>query len=94
MKAHFKTTLLALSIAQILQVQSVHAQEEITNKTKEKEEQIEVIEVKGFGASLGKALREKRFSDSVVEVISSDDLGILPDVSITDSLVRLPGVAA
>lgn len=92
MKTHFKTTLLALSIAQILQVQSVHAQEEATNK--EQEEQIEVIEVKGFGASLGKALREKRFSDSVVEVISSDDLGVLPDVSITDSLVRLPGVAA
>jgi iron complex outermembrane recepter protein len=94
MKTNFKATLLALTIAQVLQFKSVHAQENVTNNTAEKEDQIEVIEVKGFGASLGKALREKRFSDSVVEVISSDDLGILPDVSITDSLVRLPGVAA
>jgi len=89
MKGSFKATLVALAVAQSIQVQSVNAAE-----TTEKQEQIEVIEVKGFGASLGKALRKKRFADSVVEVISSDDLGVLPDVSITDSLVRLPGVAA
>jgi iron complex outermembrane receptor protein len=90
MKGSLKTTLVALAVAQALYAQVAFAEEAKT----EKEEQIEVIEVKGFGASLGKALRQKRFSDSVVEIISSDDLGVLPDVSITDSLVRLPGVAA
>lgn len=92
MKGSFKATLVSMAVAQCLQIQSVSAQEALTEN--KKEEQIEVIEVKGFGASLGKALRKKRFADSVVEVISSDDLGVLPDVSITDSLVRLPGIAA
>lgn len=85
----FKTTLVAVAVAQCLSAQAVFAEE-----AKDKKEEIEVIEVKGFGASLGKALRQKRFADSVVEIISSDDLGVLPDVSITDSLVRLPGIAA
>lgn len=85
----FKTTLVALAVSQILAAQSV-----VADETEDKMKDVEVIEVKGFGAALGKALREKRFSDSVVEIISSDDLGVLPDVSITDSLVRLPGIAA
>lgn len=85
----FKTTLVAMAVAQCLSAQTVFAEE-----AKDKKEEVEVIEIKGFGASLGKALRHKRFADSVVEIISSDDLGVLPDVSITDSLVRLPGIAA
>ncbi|KMT66992.1 hypothetical protein XM47_00700 [Catenovulum maritimum] len=76
-------------MSQLLYQPAVFAAENV-----ETEDEIEVISVKGFGSSLGKALREKRFSPSVVEIISSDDLGTLPDVSITDSLVRLPGIAA
>lgn len=92
MKGSFKVTLVALAVAQCMQIQAASAEE--APAAPKQEEQIEVIEVKGFAASLGKALRKKRFADSVVEVISSDDLGVLPDVSITDSLVRLPGIAA
>ncbi|WP_416308177.1 TonB-dependent receptor [Neptunicella sp. SCSIO 80796] len=94
MKAQFKYTLLALSVAQMMQIAS--AQEMTTDEDKKDKsaDQFEKIEVRGFGASLGEALRQKRFADSVVEIVSSDDLGNLPDVSITDSLVRLPGIAA
>ncbi|MCF2949581.1 TonB-dependent receptor [Paraglaciecola aquimarina] len=91
MKTNFKLTCLSLAILQSFYSQSLLANEQ--NQT-EANKDVEVIQVKGFGASLGKALREKRFADSVVEVVSSDDLGVLPDVSITDSLVRLPGIAA
>jgi len=62
-----------------------------TSKTRE---EVEVIEVKGFSSSLIKSLNDKRFADTVVESISADDLGALPDVSMADALTRLPGISA
>lgn len=53
----------------------------------------EVIVVGKYQASLQSALERKRGSASVIEAISSEDIGQLPDVSITESLARLPGVA-
>ncbi|MEE2002991.1 TonB-dependent receptor [Alkalimonas sp. MEB108] len=58
------------------------------------EEQVEVIQVRGFASSLFRSLDAKRFSDIVSETISADDLGALPDVSMADALTRLPGVSA
>jgi hypothetical protein len=34
----------------------------------------------------------KKASDSIVEVVSAEDLGKLPDASIAESLARLPGL--
>lgn len=53
----------------------------------------EVIVVGKYQASLQSALERKRGSASVIEAISAEDIGQLPDVSITESLARLPGVA-
>ncbi|WP_395343978.1 TonB-dependent receptor [Ningiella sp. W23] len=58
------------------------------------EEDVEIIEVRGFSTSLIKSLNQKRFSDTVTEQLSADDLGGLPDVSIADALTRLPGISA
>jgi len=58
------------------------------------EENIEKIEVVGFRSSLIRSLNQKRFSDTVSEQISADDLGGLPDVSMADALTRLPGISA
>lgn len=58
------------------------------------DDNIETIEVKGFRRSLIKALNTKRFSDVVVDAISADDIGGLPDVSIADALSRIPGVTS
>lgn len=60
----------------------------------QKEKEIESISVKGFRGSVVKSLNTKRFSDTVVDAISADDIGGLPDVSIADALIRLPGVTA
>lgn len=57
-------------------------------------DQIETIEVRGFSTSLIKSLNQKRFSDTVSEQLSADDLGGLPDVSMADALTRLPGISA
>jgi iron complex outermembrane recepter protein len=47
----------------------------------------------GFGGSLAAAAQAKENSRSIVEVIMSEDIGKLPDVSIADSLTRLTGIA-
>ena len=92
MNTRIKHSAIALAITQALLISNNVQAEEAQNSAAE--EEIETIQIRGFGASLGKALREKRFASSTVEIISSDDIGVLPDVSITDSLVRLPGIAA
>src|SRR5258706_847844 len=52
----------------------------------------EKIEVTGIRASLERSLETKRSSDSVVEVISADDIGKMPDKTIADAVQRVPGV--
>jgi iron complex outermembrane receptor protein len=58
------------------------------------ESKIEVIEVRGIRRSLEASQSIKMHSSSVVEAISAEDIGKLPDVSIAESLARLPGVTA
>jgi TonB-dependent receptor len=55
-------------------------------------EEIGEVVVSGYRASLKGALDVKRNSDLVVDAISGGDIGALPDVTIAESLVRLPGV--
>lgn len=57
------------------------------------EDSIEVIEVTGLRQSLAASIAIKQESNSFVEVVSAEDIGKLPDVSIAESLSRLPGLA-
>jgi iron complex outermembrane recepter protein len=54
----------------------------------------EEIVVTGIRGSLQSAAKLKRATPTIVESISAEDIGKLPDVSIADSLARLPGVTA
>lgn len=56
-------------------------------------EDIEKIEVKGFRASVEKSLNMKRFSDTVVDAVSAEDVGKFPDQTVADALQRIPGVS-
>jgi len=53
----------------------------------------EVIVTGKFRASLIDAIGMKRDSSSIVEAISAEDIGKLPDPSIADALARMPGVS-
>jgi TonB-dependent receptor len=55
-------------------------------------EKIEVIEVRGILSSMSENLLNKRASDSVVDVITAEDIGKFPDKNVADSLQRVPGV--
>lgn len=58
------------------------------------EDDDEVIVVTGLRAGLAKSLDLKKDELSIVEVVSAEDIGKLPDVSIAESIARLPGLAA
>lgn len=48
--------------------------------------------VDGYANSLSRAQQIKRYADTVVDVISAEDVSSLPDTSVTEALKRLPGV--
>ena len=52
----------------------------------------EVIQVRGIRGSLTQALNTKRFSNSVLDSVSAEDIGDFPDKNIGDALQRIPGV--
>jgi iron complex outermembrane recepter protein len=55
---------------------------------------LEEVVVTGIRASIQSAIEVKRDSADIVEAISSEDIGKLPDPSIAESLTRLPGITA
>ncbi len=55
---------------------------------------LETVTVTGIRKGIEDAISAKKNNDSIVEVISAEDIGKLPDSSIAESLSRLPGVAA
>lgn len=54
---------------------------------------LEEVVVSGIRHSIATSLDVKVESNSIVESISAEDIGKLPDVSIADSISRLPGLA-
>lgn len=52
------------------------------------------ILVTGIKKSLTDSISTKRENSSIVEAVSAEDIGKLPDFSIAESLARLPGLAA
>ncbi|GAA5190174.1 TonB-dependent receptor [Ferrimonas gelatinilytica] len=82
----FKHHLLASSIAVALGATTPVMAEEVDTSN------VETIEVRGLRASQQANLNEKRFSNSVVDVITAEDVGKFPDRNVAESLQRIPGV--
>lgn len=55
---------------------------------------VSTVTVTGIRRSIEDAIAVKRDSTSIVETISAEDIGKLPDISIAESLARLPGLSA
>ncbi|WP_438865387.1 TonB-dependent receptor [Neptunicella sp.] len=68
---------------------AVNAQEEQAAKASD----VEVIQVSGIRASQRENLNNKRFSDSIVDSITAEDIGKFPDKNVAESLSRVTGVA-
>jgi iron complex outermembrane recepter protein len=55
---------------------------------------IEEVVVTGIRHGIEDAIEIKKGNDSIVEAISAEDIGKLPDTSIADSISRLPGLTS
>lgn len=54
----------------------------------------DAIIVTGFRGALQSAVNTKKRSDQIVESVSAEDIGKLPDASISESIARLPGLTS
>ena len=54
----------------------------------------ETVTITGIRRGIESAINVKKNSDSIVESISAEDIGKLPDSSIAESIARLPGISA
>ncbi|MBL8514936.1 MAG: TonB-dependent receptor plug domain-containing protein, partial [Betaproteobacteria bacterium] len=55
-------------------------------------QKVDQVVVTGIRRSIESSISTKRNSDSIVEAVSAEDIGKLPDSSIAESLARLPGL--
>ena len=78
------------ALALMLAATPVHAQ----STAPASDDNGDAIVVTGIRGSLESSARLKRRTPTIVESVSAEDIGKLPDVSIADSLARLPGVTA
>ena len=70
--------------------QAVYAQE--AEKKSAEDAEVQEVTVTGFRASIANSIEMKRRADTIVQAISAEDIGGLPDKSIAESLSRLPGI--
>lgn len=82
----------ALASATLMMVSTAYAQTADQNQAQA--EDLDTLEVVGIRRSIQESIDAKQASTSIVEAISSEDIGKLPDTSIADSIARLPGLTA
>ncbi|MCG2586767.1 TonB-dependent receptor [Massilia sp. TS11] len=89
----FRSTPIAAACAALLLSAGAQAQAQQAPAARADEEPAKVI-VTGIRGSIESAIALKRGADAIVEAITAEDIGKLPDVSIAESIARLPGLTA
>ena len=90
---NIRRTAVSLAVAAALPSAMMAPQVALAQDDGEEEVMEEIISYGKFRQSLVDAISTKRNSTSIVEAISAEDIGKLPDSSIAESLARLPGLA-
>jgi iron complex outermembrane receptor protein len=62
--------------------------------TSEDGTEVEAVVVTGFRAAVEQSISVKRRAEQIVESVSAEDIGKLPDNSIAEAIARLPGLTA
>ena len=86
-----KHTAIASAIALVLSSPLHWANAQSTDQADSATE-LDAIQVTGIRSSMEKSLEGKRNEDALVEVITAEDVGKMPDKNVADSLQRVPGV--
>jgi iron complex outermembrane recepter protein len=101
---NFKRNLLsvALASATLMAAAGAHAQTaqepapagDPANDQGDEAVELDRVRVTGIRRGIENAIEVKQSSTSIVEAISAEDIGKLPDLSIAESIARLPGLTA
>ncbi|WP_445776005.1 TonB-dependent receptor [Shewanella sp.] len=93
-KKSFKYSVLASAIIALMSHSALAEEEQVNQEeTQEQQDTIEVIKVSGQRGNIISAQNMKLAADTVVDAISAEDIGALPDRSVLEAISRLPGVA-
>jgi iron complex outermembrane receptor protein len=87
MKLKQKPITSAVTLALLGVAFTAHAQQ-----AQPKAQVLDTITVTGIRGSTEKSIETKRNSDAVVEVITAEDIGKMPDKNVADAVSRVPGV--
>ena len=88
-----RSTLIGTAVAMALFGRNGAVQAQTSgDQTSSNQSNLEEVVVTGIRASLELSLEEKRAADSVQDIITSEDIGKMPDKNIADSLQRVPGL--
>ncbi len=85
---------MALASATLMLANAAYAQSADQSQPQSEAGDLDAIEVIGIRRSIQESIDAKQASNSIVEAISAEDIGKLPDTSIADSIARLPGLTA
>lgn len=93
-KSTFNKKPLALCIASVLACCSVSvlAEEQTTRNQNINKDEVELITVTGIRGSLLRGLAQKQGATGVVDAVSAEELGKFPDINLSESLQRIPGI--
>lgn len=91
--------LLSVALASAIALAAANAHAQTADAQEDPQEagevaELETVVVTGIRRGIEDAISTKREATSIVEAISAEDIGKLPDVSIGESISRLPGVSA
>ncbi len=92
MKVQRTRIALAVTLALTSSLMSAHAQQIDTGSAPAPDLAEATVVVTGIRASIEQSLKQKRNADSVMDVVSSEDIGKLPDKNVADAVERVPGV--
>ena len=90
-----RTTPIATAVAMALLSMGAHAQTApVAEPAAQNAEasQAATVVVTGYRYAIEKSLDQKRSANSIVEVITAEDVGKFPDKNVADALQRVPGV--
>jgi iron complex outermembrane receptor protein len=86
-------SILVLGMASQVQAQDLgNAASGATADQAERPGEASTVVVTGVRAALEQSIRQKRNADAVVEVVTAEDIGKMPDKNVADAIQRLPGV--
>ncbi|WP_229260149.1 TonB-dependent receptor [Duganella aquatilis] len=87
-----RATPIAMAVGAALLTLSAQAQTTAPATPDPKADADKVVVVTGYRYAIEKSLDQKRDANSIVEVVTAEDIGKFPDKNVADALQRVPGV--